>query len=368
MVYMIRALTALTVVVLLLVFSGNAFAQGSEIYTLTHLEAAAEKKDAISANMGGVYAATPHFGSGNGAALGLVDGPTVKLAASNTKLGGIQIDGFEARYYGKVGKVGFMVGTNDSRTNTFTIAGKTINGRESDKVFGLGFPVAEHLYLGVQMAPEMSTYYTVTGETSVPPIPVPVPFSQDLRSGAVNGGSYGVLYVNRNFNVGVDYRSYNENTWAITALTSVFLGGTIQRSIEEAYKSDRMQAAVRLNDVIRNVDVSVGYYDNRFKGKIPRAELNGNPYEFNYTKLQYGGNFKFSPALQVQIGSNDGEFTGGFSWALATGSRRDDRNFTVQFCYAHNQFKKLVQKINERTTIIENPNHDSLDFMVNWRF
>jgi hypothetical protein len=355
-----RILAVLLAAILLTAFPGRAFAQGSELYTLTHLEAAAERKDAISANMGGVYAATPDYGSGNGAALALIDRPAVKFAVGNTKLGSIQVDGFMTRFYGKVGKVGFMVGTNDTRTNTFTLSGNAINGSETDKVMGIGFPVADNLYVGIQIAPEMSTSYTITGQTTLTGIPVPVNFSRDLKSGVVSGGSYGVLYSKGNFHAGVDYRSYNENTWTITTLNSIFLGGTVLQPGEETgYRSDRMQAAVRVDDLIKNIDVSVGYYDNRFKNSW-------GTYEFNYTKLQYGANFKFSKAFQLQLGANDGELTTGFSWGIPVTHDRSDYNLKLQFSYARNQFKKLVQKLGTPNPIPD-PNHDSTEFTVFWK-
>lgn len=351
------------VALLILVCGSSAFAQ-NEIYVVTHLEAAPEGKDTISRGMGGVYAATPDRSSGNAAALGLIDRPEVLARFGSTKLGGIQVDGYMFRVYGKIGKLGVCVGTNESRTNSFTLGGRTINGREQDKVFGLGYPVAKNLYAGVYFAPELSTYYTVTGKTTVaipfPPFALTPDFSVDLQSGVLHGGSYGLLYSHGKLHAGIDYRAYSENTFNRTTVAlPAPLGGPRTVSSEEEFKSERYQIAVRVDDVLKNLDATAGYYSSKLEGTVSR-------YEFNYNKLQVGVNYRFSPAFQLQLGANDGQISAGASWSLPVGSDRSDRNVSLQVAYQRNQFKRLVEKLGP--TLMPDPNHDSIEGVIRWSF
>lgn len=333
-------LPAILVFFFLFALAENSYAQGNEIYTLTHLEGAAEKKDIQSSNMGGVYAPNPDPLSGNPASLGLVKKVEFLYTTSGTRFdNGIQLNGTMYRFYTSFElfdtNVGFMVGTNRSRLSQMNLVGNIISGFEDDKVIGLGFETIKNLYFGVNYAPEMSSQYNIRGQIAAPPFPVPAEFVTTLRSGVVTGGSYGLLYSNQNLHLGLDYRAYRENVWNETDVYLPFGFGTLRQRSEESFDSQRWQIGVLWN-VSDRLDLTVGFFDSRFKS------ANGN-YELNYNKLQFGAGYEVASGLELQAGSNGNGLTAGFTYKYPVGKDKKDRNLELGFGYQRDAFFKELQ-------------------------
>lgn len=357
------------VVILILGSCHFAMAQNNSTnatYVLTHLQNAAEAKDEESRGMGGVYCASPKPDTGNPASLALIDLGAWSNTYGQTRTSLFTVTGNRFRAYGKIGDVGIMVGSDSSNVNSFNLGGSTIYGNEKSTVLGFGLPIAKNLYCGVNFAPEVSTNYSIKTTTMIPPFPVASDVNISLRSGIVSGGSYGVLYSNKKFHAGIDFRKYREATWNDGVFTLPFGFGTVQQSSEESFDSTRYQIGIRIDDIIPKVDLVIGYYDSRFKSANP------NGYEFNYTKMQYGANYKLSPNVHIQLGSNDGEFTAGVSFIRKftapdpddTDKDKEIGDLSLQVSYARNQFKKLL----ESNPAITDKGHDSLNATVQWKF
>lgn len=332
-------------------------------YVLTHLENAAEKMDNESLGMGGVYAASPNFTSGNPASLANIKEFSVLDTYSQTRTSLFTVKGNMFRLYGKLGVVGIMAGTNTSSISSFNLNGSTIYGNERSTVFGFGLPVMKNVYFGANFAPEISTDFNIRTTAMIAPFPIPSDVNIALRSGVVSGESFGLLYSKDKFHAGWDYRQYCENTWNNTAFTLAFGFGIVNQNNEESFDSKRYQFGLRVDDIIPKVDLAVGYYDSRFKSANP----NGS--EFNYNKMQYGLNFKFRPNVHFQFGLNDGEPTLGISLIrkftiVEEGKEKEIGDLSLQVSYARNQFKKLL----EANPAITDKGHDSLNVGVQWRF